>query len=148
MFLQVNLCNSSNSTPVYSCWERREAARWTAGTEANNDVVGDPPEVDPPANVAAEEAADLDVAGEATAKEVLDRQNVRDTNDQASWSWFCAWDPNVEAEMCLPKGGKIDLFEEFPRCEEQSKRLLCLMGAVKQGSWQTKSKLFGYYCAC
>ena len=39
-----------------------------------------------------------------------------------------------ESEMCLPKGGKIELFEEFPRCEKQSKKLLFLMGAIKQGS--------------
>ena len=31
--------------------------------------------------------------------------------DQASWSWFCAWDPNVEAKMCLPKRGKFELLE-------------------------------------
>ena len=87
------MCNSSNSTPVYSCWERREAARWTAGTEANNDVVGAP----------AEEAADLDqwvdVVGEATVKEVLDRQNVSDTNEIPAAEAVTAKD-DFACELC------------------------------------------------
>ena len=59
------------------------------------------------------------------------KNKASSSEDQASWSWFCAWDPNVEAEMCLPKGGKIELFEEFPRCEGTIKEVIVPDGCCK-----------------
>ena len=64
--------------------EKREAARRVADNEENNAVVEDPAvEVEPPTNVAAEEAADLvndDVNEEATAEEA-GLENVSDNDE-------------------------------------------------------------------
>ena len=87
--------------------EKREADRKAADNEENHEVVRDPTEeVEPPTNVAAEEAADLvndDVNEEATAEEEVGLENVSDNDEttaaEAGMNFKCDQCENIFASL-------------------------------------------------